>query len=85
LQALVSNPAHLGRLGRERPIQRVTVRADEAPNAKRLTLPSTSDALSNIEIETVEGGDVGVIGAMRPLPDGEHALLKRLNLGVAAI
>ena len=52
---------------------------------KRLTLPSTSDALSNIEIETVEGGDVGVIGAMRLLPDGEHALLKRLNLGVAAI
>src|SRR5215470_12043716 len=33
----VSSPAHLARLGRERPIQRVTARADSAPNAKRLT------------------------------------------------
>src|SRR5262249_49077382 len=37
-QPFVSSPAHLGRLGRERPIQRVTTRADTAPNAKRLSL-----------------------------------------------
>ena len=37
-QAFVSSPAHLWRLGRERPIERVTARADAAPNATRLTL-----------------------------------------------
>jgi hypothetical protein len=34
----LSYPAHLGRLGRKRSIQRVTTRADPAPNAKRLAL-----------------------------------------------
>src|SRR5262245_22072100 len=42
--AFVSCPAHLWRLGRERPIERVTARAEAAPNAKRLTLRPPCDA-----------------------------------------
>jgi hypothetical protein len=38
LQAFVSSPAHLGRLGRERPVEGVSPRTDPAPNAKRLAL-----------------------------------------------
>ena len=43
-EAFVSSSAHLGRLARERPIERVTGRAHPAPDAKRLALCRQCDA-----------------------------------------
>jgi len=73
--AFVSCAAHLGRLGRERPIQRVTALAESASNAQRLTLHPPKDPSVAVGVLRPEMSlPAEVYGRVQTTPDGRDGI-----------